>query len=173
MLLQILAHTPYWVFALFALLVWLGAKQLTASSVGLGRVTVMPILMTGLSVYGVISVFGDAPAALVGWAVAALVLVALVLQRALPTRTRYDAATRRFHLAGSAVPLTLMMGIFFTKYVVGTMLAMHPEMRHGATFALAVPTLYGVFSGIFTGRAIRLWKLALRQDRELGAAGAA
>ena len=28
MLLQIIAHTPKWVFALFALLLWLGCKQL-------------------------------------------------------------------------------------------------------------------------------------------------
>ena len=173
MLLQILAHTPRWVFAVFALLVWLGAKQLFAGTVGLGRVTVMPIVMTGLSISGLVSVFGDAPAALAGWAVAALVVAALVLQRSLPATTRYDAPTRQFHLAGSAVPLVLMMGIFFTKYVAGVMLAMHPALNHDATFAVVVPTLYGVFSGVFTGRALRLWKLALRQDRELGATSAA
>ena len=173
MLMQILSHTPRWVFGLFAFLVWLGARQLTAGSVGLTRVSVMPVIMTGLSVYGVVSVFGDSPAALVGWGVAALVMAALVLQRALPASTRYDAATRQFHLAGSAVPLALMMGIFFTKYVVGVLLAMHPELRHGALFATLVPTLYGVFSGVFAGRAIRLWKLALRQDRDLSAARAA
>ncbi len=38
--------------------------------------------------------------------------------------------------------------------------------------ALAVPTFYGVFSGVFAGRAIRLWKLALRQDRDLTGASA-
>lgn len=172
MLLQVIAHTPRWVFAVFALLVWLGVKQLFGGTVGLGRVTVMPIAMTGLSIFGVVSVFGDSPAALAGWAVAAIALLALVLQRPLPATTRYDAETRRFHLAGSAVPLTLMMGIFFTKYVAGVMLAMHPELRHHATFAILVPTLYGVFSGVFAGRGLRLWKLALRQDRQLSAASA-
>ncbi|AMM23391.1 DUF6622 family protein [Variovorax sp. PAMC 28711] len=172
MLLQILTHTPHWVFGLFVFLVWLGAKQMMAGTVGLGRVTVMPIVMTGLSVYGVISVFGDSPAALACWAAAAVVVAALVLQRTLPASTRYDATTRQFHVAGSAVPLVLMMGIFFTKYVVGVMLAMHPETRHDATIAAVVPTLYGVFSGVFAGRAIRLWKLALRQDRDLSAARA-
>ncbi len=173
MLLQILIHTPRWVFGLFALLVWLGARQLLAGSVSLGRVTVMPIVMTGLSLYGVVSVFGDSPAALAGWAVAAVVLAALAMQRALPATTRYDGAARRFHVGGTAVPLILMMGIFCTKYAVGVMLAMHPELRHDATVAAVVPTLYGVFTGVFAGRAIRLWKLALRQDRDLGAASVA
>ncbi|VTU23945.1 hypothetical protein SRS16CHR_03354 [Variovorax sp. SRS16] len=165
MLIQILTHTPKWVFVTFALLVWLGARQLLAGSVSLTRVTIMPVAMAGLSLYGVASAFGDAPAALSGWAAAALVLLAFVLQRGVPATTRYDAASRTFHVAGSAVPLVLMMGIFFTKYVVGILLAMHPQLMHQASFALGISTLYGAFSGIFAGRAIRLWRLAIQHDR--------
>jgi hypothetical protein len=164
MLMQIILHTPKWVFAVFVLLVWLGAKQLLSNSVSLTRVTLMPIAMGGLSVYGVLSAFGDSLGAVLGWAAAAVVLMALVLQRPLPATTRYDAQARQFHVAGSAVPLMLMMGIFLTKYVVGAALAMHPELRHQASFALAIPTLYGAFSGIFVARAVRLWKLAIATD---------
>ena len=169
MLLQILAHTPRWVFVLFAVLVWYGSKQLLAGSVSLTKVTLMPVAMTGLAIYGVASAFGDAPMALLGWAAAALVPLALLLQRPLPASTRYDADSRTFHVAGSAVPLALMMGIFLTKYVVGVAIAMHPELRHQAAFALGVPVIYRAFSGIFAGRALRLWKLAIRQDRALNA----
>ena len=69
---------------------------------------------------------------------------------------------------GSAVPLALMMGIFFTKYAVGVLLAMHPELRHQMGFALGISALYGGFSGIFAARALRLWTLALRSDRAQG-----
>lgn len=164
MLLQIILHTPKWVFAVFALLLWLGCRQLLTGRVSLAKVTVMPIAMTGLSLAGVISAFGDSPGALLGWAVAAAALVLLVLQQPLPATTRYDRAAREFHVAGSAVPLVLMMGIFFTKYAVGVSLAMHPELRQQASFAVAIPMLYGAFSGIFAGRAVRLWKLAIRTD---------
>jgi hypothetical protein len=163
-LLQIILHTPKWVFAVFVLLLWLGCKQLMSGSVSLAKVTVMPIAMTGLSLAGVISAFGDSPGALLGWAVAAAALVLVVLQQVLPASTRYDRAAREFHLAGSAMPLVLMMGIFFTKYVVGVALAMHPELRQQASFAVAIPMLYGAFSGIFAARAVRLWKLAIRTD---------
>ena len=131
----------------------------------LTRVTLMPLAMTGLAVYGVASAFGDSPMALLGWAAAALAVLALLLQRPLPAATRYDAASRSFQVAGSAVPLALMMGIFFTKYVVGVALAMHPELRHQAAFAIGLPVVYGAFSGSFIGRALRLWKLAIRGDR--------
>jgi hypothetical protein len=173
MLMQVILHTPKWVFAVFFLLLWLGAKQLLANNVSLSRVTLMPVAMGGLSVYGVLSVFGDSFGALLGWAAAAVVLLALVLQRPLPATTRYDAAQRRFHVAGSAVPLVLMMGIFLTKYVVGAALAMHPELRQQAAFGLAVPVLYGAFTGVFAGRAVRLWKLAIRTDAMAGGVTAA
>lgn len=165
MLTQILAHTPKWVFILFATLLWLGAKQLLARSVSLARVTLMSAGMTGLSVYGVASGFGQSPMALLAWAVMACALLGVVLQRGAPSTTRYDAASRRFHVAGSAVPLLLMMGIFFTKYVVGVLLAMHPEIAHQASFTVVISALYGAFSGIFMGRAIRLWRVAIQADR--------
>ncbi|MGJ7543234.1 DUF6622 family protein [Variovorax sp. LT1R16] len=164
MLMQVILHTPKWVFVVLALLLWLGTKQLFANSVGLNRVTLMPVAMGALSLYGVISAFGGSPGALLGWAVAAAVMLALLLQRPLPATTRYDAVARRFHLAGSPVPLMLMMGIFLTKYVVGVALALHPDLKHQATFAWVVPTLYGAFTGVFAARALRLWKLALATD---------
>ncbi len=175
MLLQILSSTPKWVFGLFALLLWLGARQLIASRVSLMRITIMPVAMTGLAVYGVLSAFGESPGALVGWAVAAVSIAALVLQMPLPATTRYDAATRSFQVAGSIVPLALMMGLFFTKYVFGVALAMHPELAHQHDLALGIGTLYGAFSGVFTGRGIRLWRLAMREDaqQQVGSAATA
>ncbi|RYZ01671.1 MAG: hypothetical protein EOO24_14885 [Comamonadaceae bacterium] len=173
MLLQIISHTPRWVFAVFALLLWLGGRQLVAGSLSLTRVALMPVAMTGLSIYGVFSAFGDSPMALACWAIAAVAAAALVLERALPASTRFDADTRTFHVAGSAVPLMLMMGIFFTKYVVGVQIALHPELAHHHNFTLAIGTLYGAFSGIFAGRALRLWKLAARSGRTLASGQAA
>lgn len=164
MLLQIVLHTPRWVFALFLLLLWLGARQLVAHDPGLGRVTLMPLAMGALSVLGLVSVFGDSPVALAGWAVAALAALALVLRRPLPVTTRYDAARRRFHVAGSAAPLMLMMGLFLIKYAVGVALALHPELRRQAAFGLAVPLLYGAFSGVFAARALRMWRLSSAPD---------
>ena len=166
MLTQILFHTPRWVFVLFAFLVWLGVKQLLARSVSLARVTLLPTAMTGLSFYGMLSAFGDSPVALLGWAGTATVVLLTAQRWPLPAGARFDATTRTFHLPGSAVPLALMMGIFFTKYAVGVLLAMHPELARQAGFALGIGTLYGAFSGIFAARALRLWKLAIREDRE-------
>ncbi|MBU1360947.1 MAG: hypothetical protein KKC79_04330 [Gammaproteobacteria bacterium] len=165
MLTQILTHTPRWVFVLLALLVWLGIKQLFAGSVPLWRTALMPVVMTSLSALGIVSAFGMSPTVLAAWAVVAAIACVVVMSRPLPEGTRYDAAARSFMVRGSAVPLLLMMGIFFTKYVVGVMIAMHPELRHAADFSLGIGMAYGAFSGIFLGRAARLLALAVRTDR--------
>lgn len=160
---QILSHTPAWVFALFALLAWLGARQLRASSTHLVRATALPLAMAALAVYGVGSAFGHSGAgalALAGWALAAAAALALVARLPLHAAVRYDPASRRFFQPGSPVPLALMVGIFATKYAVGVLLAMHPALAHESGFATGIGTLYGLFSGIFAGRALRLCRLA-------------
>ena len=165
MLFQIIIHTPAWVWGLLLALVWLGANQLFTRSVPLRRATLLPLVMVALSLYGEISAFGAAPQVVLAWLVAGALAAWLVLQRPLPARTRFDAATRRFTLPGSWVPLALMMGIFLTKYFVGVTLAMQPALAHAAGFTLAFGMLYGAFSGVFAARGARLWRLALQHER--------
>lgn len=172
LLIQILTHTPRWVFVLFLALLALGLQHLAARRVTLRRVAVLPVAMTGLSVWGVVSAFAAQPAALLAWALSAALTAALLLRRPAPRGTRYDAATRRFELPGSAVPLVLMMGVFFTKYAAGVALAQAPQLAAQAGFALAFSTLYGLFSGLFIGRAARLWRLAAGRTVTLHAAAA-
>jgi hypothetical protein len=170
MLLQILASTPKWVFGLFILLLVMGLRQMRSYRASLLRIAILPVAMKTLAVYGVLSAFGASSAALFAWVAAASVAAVIVLRRPLPRTTRFDAATRTFEVTGSVVPLLLMMGIFFTKYVVAVQLAMHPALAHQTDVELVVGTLYGAFSGIFAARGVRLWKLALRRSPRGGAA---
>ncbi|WP_198970896.1 DUF6622 family protein [Xylophilus sp. ASV27] len=173
MLYQIIIHTPTWVFAVFALLLWLGLSQRVARTASLQRTTLLPLAMLGFSCWGVLSAFGVSAPDLLCWLAAGALTAFAVSRTPLHDQTRYDPARRSFHLPGSYVPLALMMGIFLTKYAVGATLALHPGRARDALFALAVCTLYGAFSGIFAGRALRLWTLARRQGRASGGASSA
>jgi uncharacterized membrane protein len=167
MIAQILINTPLWVWGLLAGLLALGFSQTRSRSVGLARVVLLPLGLGAFSLYGTVSAFGASPAVLGSWLAATLVLVLVVTQLALPAATHYDSATRRFQLPGSWVPMALIMGIFLTKYAVGVSLVMHPELKAHANFSLAIATLYGVFSGIFAGRTLRLLRLAARPGAPL------
>jgi hypothetical protein len=163
---QIIRNTPLWVWGLLLGLLSFGINQLFDRTVGIRRVIIMSLAMAGLSLYGTVSVFGSASSVLLAWLAAAVGVAVFILSRPLAAQTRYDPVTRNFFLPGSWVPLALMMGIFFTRYVVGVALAMQPGLAHQLGPALAVAALYGAFSGAFISRAARLLRLAMRVQAE-------
>lgn len=162
MLIQILARTPSWVFALFAALLALGLSQARARRVPLVRALFLPAAMVGLSGWGVASAFGGGGGPLATWLAAGLLSGALVFRSPVHPEVRYDAMQRRFLLPGSWVPLMLILGIFCTRYAVGVSLAMHPSLAVDNGFALTTSAVYGAFSGVFAGRALALLRLSRR-----------
>jgi uncharacterized membrane protein len=165
MVAQILINTPLWVWGLLAALLALGFSQVRSRTAGLGRIALLPLGLGAFSLYGTVSAFGASPTVIGSWLAATTLLLLIVTQMPLPAGAHYDGASRQFQLPGSWVPMALIMAIFLTKYVVGVSLVMHLELKANANFSLAIGTLYGVYSGIFAGRAfrlIRLTRLALR-----------
>lgn len=160
MLAEILRHTPVWVFGLFALLIALGMTQTRARSVGLPRLALLPLAMLGLSLFGVASAFGPRALALGGWA-AALVAVTIASFTLPPVRgVGYSSGERVFKVPGSWLPLGLMMAIFFTKYAVAVALARQPVLHAAPGFVAAVCCAYGMFSGLFFARGLRILRTA-------------
>ncbi len=159
---QIVSHTPVWVWGLLAVLAYFGIKQLATQRMKLKRVAIMPMAMTGLSLFGTLSAFGATPAVLLAWLAGLCATGYLVTRRPAPQGASYDAASNTFNVPGSAVPMALMMSIFMLKYSVGVTMAMAPAMKMNPALGLSVGLAYGAFSGIFGGRAWRLLRLALR-----------
>lgn len=157
MLLQILQRTPPWVFALFALLVVFGFLQSRTRRISLARVTILPLVLIGLSLSGLWGTFGGNAFAIAAWVAA--VLAALLLNRAArwPRKVSYEPGTRSFLVEGSWAPLAVMMIIFFTRYVVTVTLAMHPELAATLWLPVAVSLAYGLMSGAFLARALRIY----------------
>jgi hypothetical protein len=159
----VLRGTPVWVWGLLAGLVWLGASQLRDRSASLARVSVMPVAMIALSIWGMTSAFGSSPLfgyVMLMWMLAGAVVFAIVGTMRAPKGTQYDAAARTFFLPGSWVPMALIAGIFVTRYIVNVDVAIQPAVAREGSYTLAVAALYGMFSGIFLGRAARLWRMA-------------
>lgn len=165
-LVQVAAHTPSWVWGVLAALVALGASQLRGRRAGLRRVLIVPVGMGVFSVAGVVSAFGasgpTSAQAVGAWVLATTAITALALwfQPTAPEGAQYIPSSRSFHIPGSAMPLALILGIFLTKYFVGVELALQPALARDSGFALQISTLYGMFSGLFAVRALRLWRLA-------------
>ena len=160
----VLQNTPKWVFGLFAALAALGLSQVRTREIGLMRMILLPLVMSGLSLWGMASAFRNSSrfeGVLLVWAVGALLMVALLASRRPKAGASWHPDTASFRLPGSWVPMALILGIFLTKYIVGVDLAMQPALAQDATYSLIVGGLYGLFGGTFIGRAASLCRLAL------------
>ena len=161
----ILKNTPTWVWGLFAGLMVLGFSQVRDRTASLARTALVPVAMVGFSLWGIASGFGASPQlgwVLAAWVAAATAVGVLVGRGPAAAGTEYDAATLSFRLPGSFVPLLLIVGIFLTKYAVGVELAMQPRLSADPTFGIEMAAVYGVFNGLFAGRAARVLRLAFR-----------
>lgn len=168
---QIMKGTPLWVWGLLAALLALGLSQLAGRQLSLRRVILVPLAMLGLSLFGMLPAFGGTGQlgpVLLAWLGAGALVTALMLRLAPAAGSCYDAASRRFVVPGSVLPLLLILGIFMTKYVVGIELALQPAVARDAAFALPVGLIYGAFNGLFAARALRLLRLAQRGDARSG-----
>ena len=158
--LEILHRTPVWVFVLFTGLVLLGVRRLRASDVPVGKLLLLPVAMTALSLYGLWQAFGASTVAAVAWVLsfAAMAAVGWVLPRA--DGVQYSPASRSIHVPGSWLPLASMMTIFFLRYATAVTLAMHPLLKLDPAFVVGIAALYGLSSGSLAARTANTWRSA-------------
>ena len=74
MLNLIFTNTPIWVWALLVALLWLGLSQTANRKASLKRITLLPLAMIGLSLFGTIAVFGSDLKILLAWSGAAALM---------------------------------------------------------------------------------------------------
>jgi hypothetical protein len=171
MLLEILNRTPIWVFVLFAVLLAYGLLQTRTRELGWKRVALTPAIFMPLSLWGVWAAFGPAPLAFGAWVAGAGAAVALNRYARAPRQVSYSAQTRLFRVAGSWVPLAMMMAIFFMRYATTVAMAMQPALQAGPLFSAGVGAAYGLMSGSFLARALHILASATKHEvRPIGAA---
>jgi len=157
----VLSRTPVWVWALLALLVALGARQLSTQVVSRTRVAALPVALGMLSLWGAGSSFGVRPQVLGPWLLG--VGAGLMLNRPLRLPRRVRALPDgRFEIGGSVVPLALMMAVFSTRYAVNVALAVAPGLATEPSFAAAAGLLYGLPFGLLAARAAQVLGTAPR-----------
>jgi hypothetical protein len=152
MLIQILTHTPLYVWAILAFLLWRGLVEMRDRNVAPGRMFVLPLAMLALSLHDMTRKF-DLGAMLVGAWVAGCVLAALLAWRFGPARIGAGTTPDRVRIRGSASALVLMLAIFLTKYATSVMMVVQPTLVH--RFAPAICLVFGLFNGFFLGRLAR------------------
>ena len=158
MIVQILSHTPLWVYATFFVLLVFGLIQTRTRTVSKLPALLLPAGMLALSLAGIYTSFGLATLPLTAWGMA--LASATVVGYSFFRDTRIHCTAGTFFIPGSWVPLVVMMAIFVTKYVYAIMHAYNAAVIATPIFIGALSAIYGLLSGYFSSRAVNLIKLA-------------
>jgi hypothetical protein len=152
-MLQILQHTPLWVFGLFIGLIFLGYSQTRTRKISTRRLAILPIAMLCLSASGVWSTFGASPLGFIVWLSGISIMLAIFAWLEYPKDIVYSSNEQIYTIPGSWIAFTLIMLIFFTKYTVAVLLIRNSALHQSSFFIFGICTLYGLSSGWFFARA--------------------
>lgn len=162
-MLSILQHTPIWVFGLLIGLLFLGYSQTKTRLLSLKRLIILPVVMLVLSAMGIASSFGFHIQSLALWGIGIGAALAFNQWFVSPKGATYLADQQQFQVPGSWLPMVLILVIFFTKYLVGVLLALHPETVHTPAFTTSACLLFGLSSGFFLARAFKVYQTSVQR----------
>lgn len=167
MIVQILTHTPIWVWLMLVALCALGWKQTRTRQLSLKRILTLPLVMLVLTISSLSNSSGAHGAVLTIWFLSMMCTAFFIRSLHLPAGHAYDVQGRLFTVPGSLIPLLMILGIFVTKYVAAVMIAMQADMAHHSWFTPSCAALFGVMNGGFFGRTLRLIRLYQTSRNEL------
>ncbi len=158
-LLLILQGAPLWVWALLALLLFLGIRSLRTRSIPVASLIALPLAFFGLSISNLLPLDELSPLRIGVWVAALLVGLIPGWFLVRPQRIAIDRPARRITVPGSIVPLLLMLAAFAGGFYFGYLFARYPELKSDVV-TLALASIYrGLMSGYFLGQALRLFRL--------------
>ena len=159
MIFEILTHTPLWVYGLFVGLIFVGWQQTHDRFVKQPTLLILPLGMLALSFFGATSSFGYSLTIMLLWLVGVLISTLIGLFLFSASSASYQVQSASFKVPGSWWPMIFIMAIFFTKYAVGVLTSIQPELFTNTALVLSLAAFYGILSGTFIARAIRVLKV--------------
>ena len=149
----ILTNTPWWVYLLFAYLIWVGVDASKTQIEPLTKVFIAPAIFTYLSIETLITAFHLSFFTVTIWSAGILlgaVLGAWFLKR---YTMRVDRDNKLIEIPGTWSTLVIIILIFVTKYYFSYQLGVDPAKAQQTGFELSALGLSGLFTGRFIGGA--------------------
>lgn len=122
MIVEIIKHTPNWVFILFIGLVVLGYSQTKDRRKKLNRILILPIVIILLSISGIYSAFGTIKYALILYFIGGVISLVIGLKLSFPKNVKYNKSDDSFNIPGSWIPMILILIIFLLNILLQLLL---------------------------------------------------
>jgi len=146
--LDIVLHTPLWVWPLLALVLWLGWSARRPRTVHPLRLAALPLVGLGVTVAGVVQ--SAAPAfTLSAWLVG--LLVALPIGYAVGRRCEVRWQDGRVWIAGGWFLLGFAISVFAVRYALGVTFGVFPHLARQPAWIVGAGAVGGTIAGIGLG----------------------
>ena len=162
-----MSHVPLWVFAILAALVVIGLLQTRPRSLSRARLMFMPMIIAGVSLLAVMQLLGPRPVALLCWLLGAAVVLHRRRWLSVSAQASFSASREVFLIAGSWLPLSLLMALFALRFFATGSLVRHPELVDHASYAAAIGLGFGLIAGAFLARSVLIIGKASGPDQTL------
>jgi len=155
---DLITHTPFWVWAALVALLWLGVKRAQAREVTLSRMVFFPAIVTLLSLYGLASTWAGTPTLLGVLAGAAIgTAAAFRMEQRNPAEALPDG---RLRLKGEWTSVVIVLAIFASHYVKTVAAIVSPAGAASAGFLFTMALVSALFSALLVVRTILRLRVA-------------
>ncbi|NQY62581.1 MAG: hypothetical protein HRT38_02470 [Alteromonadaceae bacterium] len=150
MFIEIIKHTPTWVFVLFVFLIILGYKQTKTRIINHKVSLILPVVMIGLSIQGILVNFTTPVMGIISWLAGAGISL-WFLSRA--KQASYENNNGLVQVVGSWAPMFVIMTIFIIKYTLGVSSALNLSFIENVKFIIVVSFFFGSLNALSISRA--------------------
>ena len=150
-MLQIIAKIPLFVWPLFILLLWAGLRARKSNPVPLIVLIAMPTFFFTWSLFSFLGNYGHDLTAILLWILCLGIGFAVGFAHMQSLELRFDKY--KVEMEGSWIPLMLSMSIFTSKFSVGMLRALRPDLSESLGL-LGLELFAILIVGIFGGRGI-------------------
>lgn len=148
-MIAILAHTPWWVFAVLAVLILSGVQALRPRVIAVWRLLIVPAIFIGWGVFSAVQRSAAAPALGVDWIAAAL--LGAMLGWATTRLSGYTFDGWSVRMPGSPTQLVRNVLIFIARYGIAVATAFATTASDRAWLIACDVAISGLAAGYFLG----------------------
>jgi hypothetical protein len=147
-LIQILLHTPWWVYVLFGFILYVGIKATKMRSIPVRQLFIGPSIFTVLSIYILVGRIGDHFLYIIPWGIASIIGIAIGWVEMHRLNIVVDRKNRLLKIPGSAFTLILFLLFFGSNYYYGFLSATDPERVKQIQFVIYILLVSRIGTGI-------------------------
>ena len=151
---EILLHTPWWLYVLFAYILYVGIKATKLRSVPVLQLFIAPGIFTVLSIHTLVGRIGDHFLYIIPWAIATIIGIAIGRIEMHRLNILVDRKNHLLKIPGSAFTLILFLVFFGSKYYYGFMSSTEPERVKEIQFVIYILLVSGIGTGIMWVRGL-------------------